>query len=65
RYVLSFALGAGPVPCLLMSEILPGKIRAKAMAICLAVHWWSSRTPLSKYWGRSICSTIQDWQHRT
>ncbi|KAK2432576.1 Major facilitator superfamily protein [Trifolium repens] len=38
-YVLSFALGAGPVPCLLMSEILPGKIRAKAMAICLAVHW--------------------------
>ncbi|KAK7349188.1 hypothetical protein VNO77_06357 [Canavalia gladiata] len=38
-FVLSFALGAGPVPCLLMSEILPGKIRAKAMAICLAVHW--------------------------
>ncbi|XP_027344607.1 probable plastidic glucose transporter 3 [Abrus precatorius] len=38
-FVLSFAFGAGPVPCLLMSEILPGKIRAKAMAICLAVHW--------------------------
>ncbi|KAK7255405.1 hypothetical protein RIF29_28814 [Crotalaria pallida] len=38
-FVLSFALGAGPVPSLLMSEILPGKIRAKAMAICLAVHW--------------------------
>ncbi|XP_019443456.1 PREDICTED: probable plastidic glucose transporter 3 [Lupinus angustifolius] len=38
-FVLSFALGAGPVPCLLMSEILPGRIRAKAMAICLAVHW--------------------------
>ncbi|KAK7294208.1 hypothetical protein RJT34_17094 [Clitoria ternatea] len=38
-FVLSFALGAGPVPCLLMSEILPGKIRAKAMAICLVAHW--------------------------
>ncbi|XP_061367516.1 probable plastidic glucose transporter 3 isoform X1 [Gastrolobium bilobum] len=38
-FVMSFALGAGPVPCLLMSEILPSKIRAKAMAICLAVHW--------------------------
>ncbi|TKY64477.1 plastidic glucose transporter 3 [Spatholobus suberectus] len=38
-FVLSFALGAGPVPCLIMSEILPGNIRAKAMAICLAVHW--------------------------
>ncbi|KAL1292940.1 hypothetical protein AAHE18_19G035600 [Arachis hypogaea] len=38
-FVLSFALGAGPVPCLVMSEMLPGKIRAKAMAICLAAHW--------------------------
>ncbi|KAK7389558.1 hypothetical protein VNO78_24703 [Psophocarpus tetragonolobus] len=38
-FVLSFALGAGPVPCLIISEILPGHIRAKAMAICLAVHW--------------------------
>ncbi|XP_019425031.1 PREDICTED: probable plastidic glucose transporter 3 isoform X2 [Lupinus angustifolius] len=38
-FVLSFALGAGPVPSLLMSEILPSRIRAKAMAICLAVHW--------------------------
>ncbi|XP_057454319.1 probable plastidic glucose transporter 3 isoform X2 [Lotus japonicus] len=38
-FVLSFAFGAGPVPSLLMSEILPGRIRAKAMAICLAVHW--------------------------
>ncbi|KAL2617512.1 hypothetical protein AAZV13_08G190200 [Glycine max] len=38
-FVLSFAFGAGPVPCLIMSEILPSNIRAKAMAICLAVHW--------------------------
>ncbi|KAG5021395.1 hypothetical protein JHK85_017737 [Glycine max] len=38
-FVLSFAFGAGPVPSLIMSEILPGNIRAKAMAICLAVHW--------------------------
>ncbi|XP_052724834.1 probable plastidic glucose transporter 3 isoform X2 [Vigna angularis] len=39
RFVMSFAFGAGPVPCLVMSEMLPGNIRAKAMAICLAVHW--------------------------
>ncbi|QCE02040.1 probable plastidic glucose transporter 3 [Vigna unguiculata] len=38
-FVMSFALGAGPVPCLVMSEMLPGNIRAKAMAICLAMHW--------------------------
>ncbi|KAI4329237.1 hypothetical protein L6164_021524 [Bauhinia variegata] len=38
-FVLMFSLGAGPVPSLLLSEILPGRIRAKAMAICLIVHW--------------------------
>ncbi|XP_031106351.1 probable plastidic glucose transporter 3 [Ipomoea triloba] len=37
--VLSFSLGAGPVPSLLLSEIFPGWIRAKAMALCMAVHW--------------------------
>ncbi|PON88411.1 Sugar/inositol transporter [Trema orientale] len=39
RFVLMFSLGAGPVPSLLLSEIFPGRIRAKAMAICMAVHW--------------------------
>ncbi|XP_048443064.1 probable plastidic glucose transporter 2 isoform X4 [Pyrus x bretschneideri] len=38
-FVLMFALGAGPVPGLLLSEILPSRIRAKAMAVCMAVHW--------------------------
>ncbi|KAJ4824001.1 hypothetical protein Tsubulata_033098 [Turnera subulata] len=38
-FVLMFSLGAGPVPCLLLSEILPSRIRAKALAVCLAVHW--------------------------
>ncbi|KAK1290457.1 putative plastidic glucose transporter 2 [Acorus calamus] len=33
-FVLSFALGAGPVPGLLLPEIFPNRIRAKAMAIC-------------------------------
>lgn len=38
-YVLAFSLGAGPVPSLLLSEIFPGRIRAKAMAFCMAAHW--------------------------
>lgn len=38
-FVLSFSLGTGPVPSLLLSEILPNRIRAKAMAFCMAVHW--------------------------
>lgn len=39
RFVLTFALGAGPVPSLLLPEIFPSRIRAKAMAICMSVHW--------------------------
>ncbi|XP_058109566.1 probable plastidic glucose transporter 2 isoform X2 [Magnolia sinica] len=38
-FVLTFALGAGPVPALLLPEIFPSRIRAKAMAICMCVHW--------------------------
>ncbi|KAH6758818.1 Major facilitator superfamily protein [Perilla frutescens var. frutescens] len=38
-FVLTFALGAGPVPGLLLSEILPSRIRAKAMAVCMSIHW--------------------------
>ncbi|RWR73440.1 putative plastidic glucose transporter 2 [Cinnamomum micranthum f. kanehirae] len=38
-FVLMFALGAGPVPGLLLPEIFPSRIRAKAMAICMCVHW--------------------------
>ncbi|KAL0427022.1 UNVERIFIED_CONTAM: putative plastidic glucose transporter 2 [Sesamum latifolium] len=38
-FVLLFAVGAGPVPALLLPEILPSRIRAKAMAFCMSVHW--------------------------
>ncbi|PON50533.1 Sugar/inositol transporter [Parasponia andersonii] len=38
-FVFTFALGAGPVPGILLSEIFPHRIRAKAMAFCMSVHW--------------------------
>ncbi|XP_042496015.1 probable plastidic glucose transporter 2 isoform X2 [Macadamia integrifolia] len=38
-FVLTFAVGAGPVPGLLLPEIFPSRIRAKAMSVCLCVHW--------------------------
>ncbi|PKA63461.1 putative plastidic glucose transporter 3 [Apostasia shenzhenica] len=38
-FVFAFALGAGPVPGLLLPEIFPNKIREKAMAVCMSVHW--------------------------
>ncbi|KVI06008.1 General substrate transporter, partial [Cynara cardunculus var. scolymus] len=53
-FVLSFAMGVGPVPGLLLSEIFPSRIRAKAMAICMAVHWVNAES-LSSTFG-AICS---------
>ncbi|KAK6158959.1 hypothetical protein DH2020_006273 [Rehmannia glutinosa] len=38
-FVLMFAVGAGPVPALLLPEIFSSRIRAKAMAFCMSVHW--------------------------
>jgi hypothetical protein len=38
-YILSFALGAGPVPGLLVPEITPAKIRGRAVALAMGAHW--------------------------
>ncbi|CAN1227454.1 Plastidic glucose transporter 4 [Linum perenne] len=38
-YVLSFSLGAGPVPALLLPEIFANRIRAKAVSLSLGMHW--------------------------
>lgn len=40
-YVLSFSLGAGPVPALLLPEIFASRIRAKAISLSLGTHWVS------------------------
>lgn len=40
-YVLSFSLGAGPVPALLLPEIFASRIRAKAVALSMGMHWVS------------------------
>ncbi|XP_038999821.1 probable plastidic glucose transporter 3 isoform X2 [Hibiscus syriacus] len=38
-FVLAFAIGAGPVPSILLSEMFPGRVRANAVSICMAFHW--------------------------
>eukprot|EP00850_Spirogloea_muscicola_P018521 SM000170S02693 [mRNA] locus=s170:212133:216530:- [translate_table: standard] len=38
-YVFMFALGAGPVPALLLPEIYPSRIRAKAMGFAMCLNW--------------------------
>nr|KJB70452.1 hypothetical protein B456_011G074000 [Gossypium raimondii] len=37
--VLAFAIGAGPVPSILLSEMFPGRVRANAVSVCMAFHW--------------------------
>ncbi|TYJ14020.1 hypothetical protein E1A91_A10G090200v1 [Gossypium mustelinum] len=38
-FVLTFAIGAGPVPSILLSEMFPGRVRANAVSVCMAFHW--------------------------
>ncbi|PPS12884.1 hypothetical protein GOBAR_AA07763 [Gossypium barbadense] len=41
-FVLTFAIGAGPVPSILLSEMFPGRVRANAVSVCMAFHWGAS-----------------------
>lgn len=38
-YITGFALGWGPVPWLVMSEIFPVKVRGVASAVCVLTNW--------------------------
>ena len=38
-YVVGFSLGFGPIPWLMMGEILPAKIRGSAASIATAFNW--------------------------
>lgn len=39
-YILGFSLGFGPIPWLMMGEILPRKIRASAAALSTSCNWF-------------------------
>lgn len=41
-YVFGFAIGAGPVPSLLMPEILPASVRGKGVSLAMLTHWISN-----------------------
>lgn len=38
-YIAAFAIGAGPVPGLLASEIAPARLRGAAMSAAMVTHW--------------------------
>lgn len=38
-YILAFALGWGPIPMLLMSEIIPSRARGTASAVTTVTNW--------------------------
>jgi SP family facilitated glucose transporter-like MFS transporter 8 len=41
-YIASFAIGAGPIPWLMMAEIFPNDVRGKACLIASATNWCCS-----------------------
>ena len=41
-YVAAFSLGAGPVPALIVSELIPARLRGKAQSAAMGVHWRES-----------------------
>uniref|UniRef100_A0A0E0H9L1 Major facilitator superfamily (MFS) profile domain-containing protein n=1 Tax=Oryza nivara TaxID=4536 RepID=A0A0E0H9L1_ORYNI len=57
-FVLTFSLGAGPVPGLLLPEIFPNKIRAKAMALCMSVHWFVVLAASGATWSTSSVHNV-------
>uniref|UniRef100_A0A0D9VEQ6 Major facilitator superfamily (MFS) profile domain-containing protein n=1 Tax=Leersia perrieri TaxID=77586 RepID=A0A0D9VEQ6_9ORYZ len=57
-FVLTFSLGAGPVPGLLLPEIFPNKIRAKAMALCMSVHWFVVLATPGTTWSTSSVHNV-------
>lgn len=38
-FILSFSLGFGPIPWLMMGEILPAKIRGTAASVATGFNW--------------------------
>ena len=38
-YVVSFSLGFGPIPWLMMGEVFPSRIRGAAASIAAALNW--------------------------
>lgn len=38
-YVIGFSSGMGPIPWLMLGEILPGKIRGSAASVATAFNW--------------------------
>jgi len=38
-YVMGFSLGFGPIPWLMMGEILPAKIRGSAASVVTGFNW--------------------------
>lgn len=43
-FVFMFALGAGPVPALILPELFANQIRAKALSVAMCVHWVANFT---------------------
>ncbi|KAJ8973259.1 hypothetical protein NQ317_000758 [Molorchus minor] len=50
-YMVGFSLGFGPIPWLMMGEIIPAKIRGPAVSISTAFAWLCTFIPLYPFSG--------------
>jgi sugar porter (SP) family MFS transporter len=41
-YIAAFAMGAGPVPGVLVPEVNPARVRGRAVALAMGAHWLSN-----------------------
>ena len=48
-YLIGFAIGLGPVPWLIMSEIFPTEVRGVASGIAILVNWLAAFTVIRLY----------------
>ncbi|XP_033110241.1 solute carrier family 2, facilitated glucose transporter member 8-like [Anneissia japonica] len=56
-YTLSFSLAWGPIPLLIMSEILPARAKGPASAVATAVNWLSAFIVTKVFFKMSVVMT--------
>ncbi len=62
-YIAGFAFSWGPVTWVLLSEMFPGAIKARAMAIAVAAQWIANFVVTWSFKVIDENSTLNDWFH--
>ena len=58
-YVMAYSIGWGPVPWVILSELIPGWVRGAASGIATMVNWGSAAFVIGVY--LEYAETVRDW----